>query len=183
VDAGNGYWTANPIGLGVLNIALGSTDKRVTGGGWVPYAASSTGKANFGFTVDYQKNGSPKGNSVFIFRSVDPTTPNDPKVYDWVVKNNSWQGGGLGFYTDPSKASFNGRCNVQKIDPATGLIVASFGNYSFTVDLMDGDLLNPKQADRYGITILDNTGIIWRQVGTPGNPLPLGGGNVSVKSK
>src|SRR5262249_35901697 len=50
VDASNGYWTADPIGLGVLNIALGSTNKRVNGSGWVPYAGSSTGKANFGFT-------------------------------------------------------------------------------------------------------------------------------------
>ena len=183
VDSSNSYWMANPIGLGVLNIALGSTDKRVSGGGWVPFAGSSTGKANFGFTVNYQRNGNPNGNAVFVFRSTDPTTPSDPKVYDWVVKSNSWQGGGLSFYTDPSKASFNGKCNVQKIDPATGLMVASFGNYSFTADLKDGDLLNPRQADAYGITILDNTSAIWRQVGTPGAPVTLGGGNVTIQSR
>lgn len=33
----------------------------------------------------------------------------------------------------------------------------------------------------YAVTILDNTGVIWKRVGTNASPLPLGGGNVMVR--
>jgi len=67
---------------------------------------------------------------------------------------------------------------VQKIDRNTGALVQSFGNFSFIVDARDGDLLTPSSFDAYAITILDNNGSIWRQVGAN-----LGGGNISVKTK
>ena len=104
------------------------------------------------------------------------------------MKNNSWQGGFLNFSTEPgtstlNRSSFAGKCVVQKIDPATGLVVQSFGNFTFTVDARDGDLLVPRQGDAYAITILDSNGVIWRRVGTNTALLPLGGGNVLVKGK
>jgi hypothetical protein len=72
---------------------------------------------------------------------------------------------------------------VQKIDRATGLVVQSFGNFTFTVDARDGDLLLPRQDDAFAITIFDNNGLIWRRLGTPTAMLPLGGGNVMVKAR
>ena len=171
VDQGNGYWAASPIGMGTLTVALGSAEQRVTGGGWIP---ESAGKGRFGFTVNYQKNGSAKGNSVYLFHDGG---------YDYLVKSNSWQGGGLSFGKDPSRASFTGKAVVQKIDPATGEIVASYGNHTFTVDLIDGDRLTPKQADGYAITVLDASGGVWHRAGTSRSPVQLGGGNVSVHSK
>jgi hypothetical protein len=59
--------------------------------------------------------------------------------------------------------------------------VQSFGNFIFTVDGRDGDLLLPRSFDGYAITILDSNGVIWRRVGTNTDLLPLGGGNVMVK--
>jgi hypothetical protein len=173
VEYSNGYWTSQPNtgDMTVLCLDYGSADKRVTGGGWIADPMSRNGKGNSGFTVNYQKSGSPKGNMVYVYRGLDG--------YDYIVKSNSWVGGGLTFYADPSRATFSGKCNVQKIDPLTGMSVASWGNYSFTVDIMDGDQLLPKQPDQYGITILDNNNLIWRQ-------LPraiMGGGNVTVFSK
>src|SRR5690349_19032175 len=55
IDATNGRWTANPIGLGTINVAIGTTDQQTTGGGWVPDSESANGKANFGFTVRNDK--------------------------------------------------------------------------------------------------------------------------------
>jgi hypothetical protein len=72
---------------------------------------------------------------------------------------------------------------VQKVDPQTGAVVQSFGNFSFIVDARDGDLLTPRSFDAYAITVLDNNGLIWRRVGTNLALLPLGGGNVLVKAK
>ncbi|MCA1626652.1 MAG: hypothetical protein LC742_01630, partial [Acidobacteria bacterium] len=136
---------------------------------------SANQKGNFGFTVNYQKSGSPKGNSLYMFRGVDG--------YNYRVKSNSWQGGGLTFYGDPWKAAFSGKCNVQKIDPLTGATVQTWGNYTFTVDLVDGDLKNPRETDRYAIQVLTDAGAIWRQIGTRTAPVQLGGGNVAVKSQ
>ncbi len=179
IDATNGYWTANPIGMGTINVAIGSNDQAANGGGWVADAASANGRGNFGFSVRNDK-GTPKGNSIYVFRGTDG--------FDYIVKVNSWQGGYLNFGPEPgtsilNRSSFKGKCTVQKIDRSTGLIVQSFGNYTMIVDARDGDLLTPRQGDAYAITILDNTGIIWRRVGTNTSLLPLGGGNVMVKAK
>src|SRR6185369_14090798 len=179
IEASNGYWTADPIGLGTLNVAIGSNETQTNGGGWVPDAGSANGKANFGFSVK-GSNGSPKGNSIFIFRGTDG--------FNYIVKSTSWAGGFLNFSTEPStsilnRTSFRGKCVVQKVDRTTGAVVASFGNFSFTVDARDGDLLTPRSYDAYAITILDNNGVIWRRVGSNIALLPLGGGNVMVKAK
>ena len=179
IEASNGYWTADPIGLGTINVAIGSNETQTNGGGWVPDAGSANGRANFGFSVK-GSNGSPKGNSIFIFRGTDG--------FNYIVKSTSWAGGFLNFSTEPAtsilnRSSFKGKCVVQKIDRTTGAVVASFGNFSFTVDARDGDLLTPRSYDGYAITILDNNGVIWRRVGTNIALLPLGGGNVMVKGK
>jgi hypothetical protein len=179
IDATNGYWTANPVGIGTINVAVGSNDQAAMGGGWVSDGASINGHGNFGFTVRNDK-GNPRGNSIYIFRGTDG--------FNYIVKNNSWQGGFLNFAPEPStntlnRTSFKGKCNIQKVDRSTGLTVQTLGNYTFTVDARDGDLLTPRQGDAYAITILDNNGLIWRRVGTNTALLALGGGNVSVKGK
>ena len=179
IDATNGFWTANPIGLGTINVAIGSNDQQTVGGGWVPDSDTANRRGNFGFTVRNDK-GTPRGNSIYVFRGTDGFT--------YVVKSTSWQGGFLNFSTEPgtsilNRSSFKGRCVVQKIDPRTGLVIESFGNFTFTVDGRDGDLLLPRQYDAYAITILDSIGVIWRRAGTNTAPLPLGGGNVMVKGK
>ena len=72
---------------------------------------------------------------------------------------------------------------VQKIDSDTGDIVDSYGNYSFTIDVRDGDLFNPRQVDKYAITVLNSNGLVWRQIGSRTNPPAIGGGNITVKGK
>ncbi|HKP82310.1 MAG TPA: Ig-like domain-containing protein [Pyrinomonadaceae bacterium] len=179
IDTNNGYWTANPVGLGTINVAIGTNDTQTSGGGWIPDSGSANGKANFGFAVASAK-GRLKGNSILVFRGTDG--------FNYVVKDTSWQGGFLNFSTEPgtnilNRSSFQSKCVVQKIDRATGLVVQSFGNFTFIVDARDGDLLLPRQDDAYAITIFDNNGLIWRRLGTPTALLPLGGGNVMVKAR
>jgi hypothetical protein len=177
VDAVNGYWRASPVAMGMIAVEAPTTELKASGGGWVNDAGSENGKGNFGFNVASQKSG-PRGNSVYIFRGLDG--------FNYVIKSTSWQGGGLGFAKDGallSKAFLSAKCVVLKIDPATGDIVDSFGNYTLTVDVADGDLYNPRQSDRYAITIFNSTGIIWRQIGSRTNPPVIGGGNITVKGK
>ncbi|HEX2987824.1 MAG TPA: hypothetical protein VHS06_06600 [Chloroflexota bacterium] len=176
ISSDNGYWTTNSVGSSVVMVALPDPSRRVVGGGWIPYDGSLNGKANFGFTVNYQKTGNPKGQSVFVYGSKGDG-------FNYVIKSNSWQGGGLGFASDPSKATFSGKCTVQKIDRVTGSVAPSWGNYSYTVGLTDGDQANPKGPDKFAITIMDANNNVWKQVGTANLPVQLGGGQVTVQSK
>jgi hypothetical protein len=174
IEPTNPYWKPSEVVESILTVDYGSNERKVTGGGWIPDSQSANGKGNFGFTVNYNKNGAPKGSFVYVFRGKDG--------YNYVVKSNSWQGGGLSF-SGTNKAYFAGKCNVQKIDRATGAVVASWGNYRFAVDITDGDLDSPRTTDKIAITIFDETGAIWRQIGTPTNPITLGGGNIVIHSK
>jgi len=83
------------VDIGVLSVTVPTNDLRSTGGGWVADSASSSGKANFGFTVQPGKNNgaAPKGNSTFIFRGL--------VGFNYLVKGTSWQGGYLQFSAEP----------------------------------------------------------------------------------
>ena len=108
----------------------------------------------------------------------------------YVAKANSWQDGYLQFAAEPgvtpaayTRSEFKGRCNVQKIDPATGLAVASFGNYTFEAQTFDGDLLTPEQADAYAFVVRDAGGAAWHQAGARTALVTLGGGNITNKGR
>jgi len=177
IDADNGYWKARPVGMGTITIEQPTKELRTSGGGWVNDGQSLNEKGNFGFNVANQKKGV-KGSSIYLFRGLDG--------FNYLVKSTSWNSGGVGFRSEGaviSLASFSGKCVVQKIDPETGEVVESFGNYSFTVDVRDGDLFKPRQPDKYAITVLDSSGLVWRQVGSRTSPPTIGGGNVTVKGK
>ncbi|MES2523967.1 MAG: MBG domain-containing protein [Gemmatimonadota bacterium] len=178
ITAANQYWDSN-TGHEALTVKLGNSEKSMTGGGWIADADSRNGKDNFGFNAGYLKNGSPKGNAVFVFRSKDG--------FDYVVKTNSWSGGGLSFLVDNNvtKASFTARATVQKINITTGLADPTWNSGGFTmiVDLLDGDLNTPRTTDSYAITILNGSGGVWKRVGTRTAQVTLGGGNVAVQSK
>jgi hypothetical protein len=178
ISSGNLYWIQSPEGIGTLHVEAGTNDQRVTGGGWIADTLSANGKDNFGFTVNYNKNGAPKGNLLFMYRGTDG--------YDYQVKSTSWSKGGLSF-TSTNKAYFTAQCNVKRIDSNTGLADPSFGggNWICTVNIQDLDLnVKPvKTPDTFAITIFDSNNNIWKQVGTPTAQIPLGGGNVVVHSK
>ena len=182
VDSANAYWMHSNVDISVLNITVPTNDLRSNGAGWLPDSASSSGKAHFGFTVRPGNNNgaAPKGSSTFVFRGLDG--------FNYLVKGNSWQGGYLQFSAEPgttifTRSNFKGNCNVQKIDPATGLVVESSGNYSFEAFTKDGDLLSPRAADAYSITVWDRNGAVWHKVGSAAALVSLGGGNITNKAK
>jgi len=174
ISSGNKYWTQSPAGTGPLTVALGDNSQRVTGGGWIVDSLSANGKDNFGFTVNYNKNGAPKGNFLFMFRGTDG--------YNYQLKSNSWAKGGLSF-TGTNTAFFTAKATLSKIDRATGQVISSDGSYTFIVNITDGDLSNIKKADTFAITIFDSSNNIYKQLGTSTSQITLGGGNVVVHSK
>jgi hypothetical protein len=175
-EPANGYFTSPDSDPVVITVYQPATDKFATGGGWITDPNSNVSPqnshGNFGLTVRY-KNGTttPSGQSVFVFRGADG--------YDYVVKSNSWTGGGLSFGTNT--ASFSGKCNVTAIDPSTGLAVTGIGggNYTYRVDVTD----NGNTGDTYAISVYNSTGTLYHQAGTTGSQLPLGGGNIVVHTQ
>jgi len=168
VESSNQYWRQSTAGIDTLYVEGGTGNQMVTGGGWISDPQSINGKGNFGFTVQYQKKGAPKGNFIYLFRGDDG--------YNYLIKSNSWQDGGLSF-TGTNTAFFTGRCNIQKIDRTTGLVVESFGNYRFTVEIKDG---TTRTSDTFALKVWNPTdGTVYREIGTSA----LGGGNLVVHSK
>lgn len=177
----NDYFTAPDSDPVVITVYQPATDKLATGGGWVtdpnPNVSAQNKHGNFGFTVRYKSGTTtPSGQAVYVFRGSDG--------YDYVIKSNSWTGGGLSFGTNAAgsnTASWSGKCNVTAIDPATGLAVSGIGggNYTYRVDVTD----NGSTGDIYAISVYTPAGALYHQVGTPSSQLTLGGGNITVRIK
>jgi hypothetical protein len=172
---GTSYFSAPDSDPVVLTVYQPATDKFATGGGWVvdPSAGVSPSNkhGNFGFTVRYKSGTTPSGQAVYTWRGSDG--------YDYVVKSNSWTGGGLSFGTN--SVSFSAKANVTVFNRATGAIVSSAGNYTFRVDAVDNG--SPSTNDTYAISVYTPTGALYHQAGTTAAQLLLGGGNVVVHTK
>jgi len=99
--------------------------------------------------------------------------------YDYMFKSTAW----IGFGISGGHAYFQGKGTIQKIDPATGLVVWSDGNYQFRVDAWDNTgTTNHNGIDTYQIIILDKNGVPYHIAGgqPPGSAGDLQGGNIVV---
>ena len=138
--------------------------------------------------------------SVFIYRrthvnlaaeypgvSLSPVPLPDDN-YNWIIKSNSWSGGGLTqscTTTTPlvCKASFSGKDTVVAVSRTTGAMYSLGGNYNYQVDVTDNAEPGSSPGngpDTYAIRIWSSTGTV-HQVGTPTAQLAIGGGNIQVK--
>jgi subtilisin family serine protease len=149
----------------------------VTGGGWIvdpSQGVSPTNKhGNFGFNVQWDKNGSLKGQAVFIYRGSNG--------YIYKFKSNSWQGGTLGLTstTAPMTAFFTGKCNLQ-VTNAAGTVISSQGSLNCRVDMTDAG--EPGANDYYAFSATDGFGNVIHQAGTAVGKIRLGGGNIKIQA-
>jgi hypothetical protein len=181
-NPGNTDFSASNSDPVVITVYQPTSDKYATGGGFVidpsyqnkPVAISAQNNhGNFGFNVRYKTGTTtPSGQAVYTFRGSDG--------YDYIVKSNSWQGGGLAFGTNT--AGFNGKCNLTVIDPATGQPVTGLGggNFTYRVDATDN---GTSSIDGYALSVYAPTGALYHQAGTTTSQLPLAGGNLAVHTK
>lgn len=171
ISPANTYFTGPSSDAQVLTVFAPTTGKWATGGGWVhdpsPTVSPTNDHGSFGFAVRYKKGSStPLGQSVYVWRGNDG--------YDYIVKSNSWKGGGASFGT--STAGFSGKATVIVYDPATGTTVSGLGggNFTYRVDVTDGS------TDKYAISVYTPKGALYHRAGTTSTQLPLGGGNITV---
>jgi MBG domain/MBG domain (YGX type) len=156
----------------------------ITGGGYLvmqnpsgQYPGQVGTKANFGFNVKYNKNGTNlQGNINTIVR-------NGGRVYQ--IKGNSMTSLSVSqcsnaTLTNPCTATFNGKASIQDItDPLN--VISIDGNATLQVTMTDkGD---PGSSDKIGITVWDKKGGLWFSSnwdGTKTVEQALGGGNLVV---
>jgi hypothetical protein len=62
----------------------------------------------------------------------------------------------------------------------------SGGNYTFTVNVFDGDLKTVRETDGYAITVRNSSNVIVKQQSGSASsttPLTMGGGNVLIQAQ
>jgi hypothetical protein len=203
--AANGYYVADSEEAAVT-VALPGTGF-TTGGGWINEPNLGT-KSNFGFNAKRLKNGSIQGNSLYIYRTrvtagtVGTATPGvflPAGDYNFQMKSNSWQGGGLSLSTSCNTttspfsgctATFSGKANLTAIDRLSGVAYSLGGGYSYRVDVTDfgepGSKASPT-PDTYGLKVWNSSGTYYQLYsGPPPNAstfpqLALNGGNIQVR--
>jgi len=166
MPGGSVYFTAPDSDPAIITVYAPVAGQWTAGGGWI-VDPGAVGHAHFGFSVRNKSGGSPSGQSEYAFQGSDGR--------DDVVRSNSWSGGGL--LVQQSSASFGGKCTLTVIDPGSGKVISSTGNYTFRVDVVDG------RPDTYAITVYTPAGAVFHQAGTSRSPIAVGGGAIVVHSR
>ncbi len=121
----------------------------VTGGGWI--LDSDGNKGNFGFNVKYKKNGLPKGQFIYVYRTGD---------YKFRIKATAW----LGMAIIEDHSFFEAKCVVEQYDAETDELIWSEGNYIFRVDVWD-NAENEDSEDVFQILVYDKQGLVYYDSG------------------
>ena len=180
VDTAPNYYSGPASDAAILTVYTPTSGVWANGGGWVndpstnntPIAISTDNpKGSFGFSIRYKTGTTPQGQSVYVFHGADG--------YDYVVKSNSWTGGGATFTktTTGGTTGFSAKASVLVFDPTTGTTVPGLGggNFTFRVDAVDAG-----KTDTYAISVYNAKGKLYHQVGTTKTQRPLMGGNITV---
>lgn len=170
----NTYWSLATSNEASVNVVVGTSNRRLTGGGWITDAGSSNRRGSFTFSVTALRTGAVTGSLSYSYR--------DASGFTWKVSVTSWQPGSLTYYTDPGRATLQGKAMVQKIN-SLGKVVGEWRDYSIAASIYDGAAL--RTFDRFGVLVTAPDGSIWRRVPPEANVLAgeglrIGGGSISV---
>lgn len=171
-DPSAGYFEAPASDVVPVTVYAPTTGTFVTGGGWVhdpgyldrPEPISTDDQGTFGLEARVRKDGTPSGNVTYVFPGA--------KGSQYIVRSTGWQGGGLAI--SGNHATIAGTCDVTVLDPA-GNVVSDTSGDSFRLDVSDAP-----RSDTFALTVRTLDGTLYHRVGTPTEPLGLGGGQVVV---
>jgi hypothetical protein len=186
----NAWYAADPDEAALTFYS--NTGKFVTGGGWIldPTPGSPNRHGNFGFNARTNKNGSPQGQVVYIYRGLYSgtctiaktitTCTNVPVTY--VIKSNSITA--LGFlnlgttqYPWPIQSRMQGKATIQVNRSSDGALLWSEGNANFDSTVMDSGQSSGIGLDDFKLTVTRNGETVpYKDVATT----KLGGGNVVI---
>ncbi|MFM8999777.1 MAG: hypothetical protein ACKOKE_06955 [Actinomycetota bacterium] len=180
----NGYYTGPASEPYVVTVFVPTLDYYTAGGGWYSIPTSSwrgvvplgptQNRAFFGFSVKFAnlQRTTPSGRVLFQFRGADG--------FAYQMKMTSWVGGALTFTrvnASQFKATFGGKCILNKIDPRSGTVVFTYSNGTCRFDVTD----NATTADTMAVTMLTTTNSVVFASGTLQSQIPITGGGIRVK--
>jgi hypothetical protein len=119
------------------------------------------------------RNGSADGSFRFRFRDSDGLSYS---VRSSSVDSLAISGGG-------HTASFDGQATVVARDPHTHKIVPSAGGTGFEYRVDATDNGGSHSRDQFALVVTRADGTVFHRAGTPGAPLTLAGGNITVNSR
>jgi hypothetical protein len=165
-----------------------NTGQFVTGGGWIlDPAGGGNGHGNFGFNARINKNGSPQGQMVYVYRGLY-----NGVAVDYRIKSNSltslgflcWDGTAfapcpLGNATFPAKATLEGKSTIQINRASDGYVLYSDGNSSFSATVIDSGNSSGIGSDSYQLKVYDKNSVLYKSVPTT----LLSGGNVVIHGR
>jgi phospholipase C len=171
-DPSAGYFEAPASDVVPVTVYAPRAGTFVTGAGWVhdpgyldrPVPIATDDRGTFGLEARPRKDGSPSGVVAYAFAGADD------KLY--VVRSTGWQGGGLAISGD--RATIAGTCEVIVLDPVGHVVTRSTGD-TFRLDVTD-----VPRSDTFALSVYRSDGTLHHRVGTPAEPLRLGGGQVVV---
>ena len=177
----NQYYKADPDEAAVITF-YDNTGQFVTGGGWIN--DPSGGHGNFGFNARTNKNGSPQGQMVYVFRGYY-----NGVLVDFRIKSNSltslgfqcWNGSAYvtcptGQTTYPAKATLQGKGTIQINRASDGYVLYSDGNSTFNATVTDSGQNSGIGTDSFQLIVYDKNGVLYKSVPS----LMLQGGNVVI---
>ena len=144
----NAYYQSVPSEDVIITV-YEPTGDFVTGGGWI--YDSDGNRGNFGFNVKYKKNGLPKGQFVYIYRTGD---------YKFRIKATAW----LGMAIIENNAFFEAKCVVEQYDAETDELIWSEGNYLVRVDVWDNADRDDLE-DVFKIRVYNKQGLVYYESG------------------
>ncbi|MDH4117763.1 MAG: ExeM/NucH family extracellular endonuclease, partial [Acidimicrobiia bacterium] len=167
----------------VVMVAKPLASNFISGGGFIllngsagAVAGDDGTKANFGFSVKFNKSGKNLQGSVNI---IVRRTEADGVVHTYQMKATALTS--LAIQTGDGTATFNSKANIQDItDPLNPVSVGGNATLQLTLD----DNGDPGSADTIGITVWDKDGGMWfssRFDGVKTVSQTLDGGNVRVR--
>jgi hypothetical protein len=195
----NLYYTAPDAQTAVFTF-YNNTGQFVTGGGWIlDPAGGGNGHGNFGFNARFNKNNSPQGQMVYVYRG----TYNGVAA-DYVIKSNSLTGLGFscwnsnlvppayaacpaGNTTFPAKGTLQGKATIQINKASDGTSLYSDGNATFTAAVVDSGKSSGIGVDYFSLLVYDKNTVLYKQVSNPNGlstvewpGIVLQGGNVVI---
>jgi hypothetical protein len=162
-DPETGSFEAPDSDLVPISVHAPTDRGSATGVGWVPISSHVHG--DFALDTRFRRDGSPTGRLAYSF--VDA---NGNRV---VVLSTGWQRGGLAI--GGNRATMAGTCSVTVLDPRGHVVSTAFRDV-FRLDVSD-----VPHGDTLALSVYTPEGALSHRVGTPDEPVGLGGGQVVVR--
>jgi hypothetical protein len=168
----NLFYTAPPGSVSGIAVYT-NTGQFATGGGWIADSTQGgSGQGSLSFNARYTKTGGAKGQVAYVWQAMY-----NGQLANFTITSNAISTLTFSGTTTPITATLQGKCAELIAAVATGQLLASQGNLTFTATAKDGDygLSQNIPSDAFSLSVFNGSTTI-RQV----TATSLGGGNLVV---